>query len=467
MAGANGAAPNGKSGGSGKKKIDQKKQLKQLIGMAAALIVCAVLITWTVLLMKDRLGQGAELNEQNSTVEYYELSSAEDDPEEATQTAVPEFTEATTTTTTVGSTDSTESGTTTATNATAPKRVTVQSVQFSKVPATATRTVATTVAAGKTQSPKTQTKNNQTTAATERTTQTEPKQVTPDSAPTEAQLPYNELLALYLGAQSQNDEAFFADANGTSPATVVLHGNQAYRVVTPADGCNLGKWLGGTGGTEEHSWQTGTGFRLYQYEDGDRYLYYSSSGDSYQVLGYYDCRTGDNVWARLHYYQVGVGWQAEYHIIHRDGQGGSGTEIYNSTFDAEAVYTISAEFEQQLEKELQARGMSAGNWNNYSEIKPNQQSDALWGKAGTHNNGFAPQSGETYGVVTGSGNVTLYSAANTGSAAAASLPAGTFLSVPKDALPAGGNMVSVQAKVNGTWVSGFIQPEHLAAWYGV
>ena len=103
----------------------------------------------------------------------------------------------------------------------------------------------------------------------------------------------------------------------------------------------------------------------------------------------------------------------------------------------------------------------------YSEIKPNQQSDALWGKAGAHNNGFAPQSGETYGVVTGSGNVTLYTAANTGSAAAASLPAGTFLSVPKDALPAGGNMVSVQAKVNGTWVSGFIQPEHLAAWYGV
>lgn len=463
MAGAKGSAPNGKPGVSAKKKEEQKKQMKQLIIMAVILLVCAVLITWTVLLMKDRYRQRAELNEQSSAFEYYELSSAEDDPEQTAPTAVPEFTEATTTASTTGSTDTTVSGTTTLTNATAPKHVvTAQSVQFSKIPATATKAQYTTAAAGRTQ-----TKNNQTTAVTERTTHTEPQQVTPDTAPTEAQIPYNELLALYLGAQAQGNAAYFIDANATSPATVVMHGAQAYRVSSSADGYSLYNWLGGTGGTDEHSWQTGVDFRLYQYESGDRYIYYTSAGDSYQVLGYYNCRTCDNVWARLHYYQVGVGWQAEYHIIHSnrpDNMNGSGTEIYNSTFDAESVYTISTEFEQQLEKELESRGMSAGNWGNYVEIKANQQSDEIWGKAGTHNNGFAPQAGETYGVVTGSGNASLYASANTGAAVSASLPAGTFLSVPKNALPVGANMVAVQAKINGTWVSGYIQPERLMAW---
>lgn len=466
MAGAKKPAPNGKSGGAAKKKVDQKKQMKQLLIMAGMLVGCAVLITWTVLLMKDRFGNSAEMNQQNSAVDYIEMSSYEDS-EQTQQTAVPEFTEATTTTTVTESTGSTESGTTTATNATAPKRVTVQSVQFSKIPGTVTRTQTTTLAAGKTQSPKTTAKSNHTTAASERTTQTETRQVTPDSAPTEAQLPYNELLALYLGAQAQNDEAYFVDGSGNAPATIVVHGEQAYRAVSSADNYSLSNWLGGTGGSEEHSWQTGVAFKLYHYEDGDSYIYYTSAGDGYQVLGYYDCKTCDNVWARLHYYQVGVGWQAEYHIIYSnrpDSANSSGTEIYNSTFDAEAIYTISAEFEQQLEKEMQAHGMSAGSWNDYIEIKPNQQSDALWSKAGPHNNGFAPQSGETYGVVTGSSNVSLYASANTGSAVTASLPAGTFLSVPKNELPVGSNMVSVQAKVNGAWVSGYIQPEHLIAW---
>ena len=152
------------------------------------------------------------------------------------------------------------------------------------------------------------------------------------------------------------------------------------------------------------------------------------------------------------------------HCNRPDKQNGSVTELFTSTFDAEALYTISGEFEQQLAKEMQGRGMSVGSWNNYEEVKADQQSDALWNKAGSHNSGFAPQSGDTYGVVTGSGSVPLYSQANTGSAAAASLPAGTFLSVPKSALPAGANLVPVQAKVNGTWVSGYIAPGNLAAW---
>ena len=58
-------------------------------------------------------------------------------------------------------------------------------------------------------------------------------------------------------------------------------------------------------------------------------------------------------------------------------------------------------------------------------MEANQQSDALWEKAGSHNTGFAPQSGETYGVAADSASV--YSAANTTSAVAATLPAGTLL----------------------------------------
>ena len=476
MAEGNGTAPRNHSDGAKKKKSSkQQKQMKQLLLMTAMLVGCAVLITWTVMLMKDRLSQNAQLNEQSSAMDYMEVSGDESDSELTRQTAVPEFTETPTTSATTGTTGTGDTSSTTATNATAPKKVTVQSVQFSKIPTTVTKAQATTMAGGKTQTAagktqttaKPQTKTNAVTTTAEKTTHTETQQVTPNTAPTEAQLPYNTLLALYLGAQAQGNQAYFFDAAGNSPATVVMHCEKAYRVATAADSLSQLSRLGGTGGTEEHPWQTGVAFRLYQYEDGDRYIYYTSAGDSYQIIGYYNCRTCDNVWARLRYYQVGAGWQAEYHIIHcnrPETQNGSESELFTSTFDAEALYTISTEFEQQLAKEMQGRGMSVGSWNNYEEVKADQQSDTLWNKAGSHNSGFAPQSGETYGVVTGSGMIPLYSAANTGSAAAASLPAGTFLSVPKDAIPAGTNLVPVQAKVNGTWVSGYIAPGNFAAW---
>ena len=465
MAGVNGTGPQKRTGGTAKKKSSkQQKQMKQLVMMAGLLIVCASLITWTVMLMKDRYDQEHQVTEQSSSFELQEMDrSSSETSEETTYTAVPEFTEATTTATET-ETGVTTTGTTALTAATAPKTVTVQSVSFSKISVTATKATAskstatkaqhTTLAGGKT--------TVQTTVSTERTTHTELQQLTPNSAPTAAQVPYNTLLALYLGAQSQGNSACYVDADGAP--TVVLHGGQAYRVVSPANDYSLYNWLGGTGGSEENPWQTGAAFTLKSYEDNGSYIYYTSSGADYQVIGYYNCKTCDNVWARLHYFQVGVGWQAEYHIFYcnrPDSTNGSETEVLNGTCDAQAMYEAD-EAVEQLKKELQNRGMSAGSWGDYKLMEANQQSDALWEKAGSHNTGFAPQSGETYGVAADSASV--YSAANTTSAVAATLPAGTLLSIAKSALPIGSEMVPVQAKINGTWVSGYMQPEHVLAW---
>lgn len=473
MAGANGAAPQNRQDGSGKKKSSkQKKQLQQLGIMAGVLVVCAGLVTWTVLLMKDRLSQNQQMTEQDSIVDLMEVSDDDsDDPEETKQTGPAEFTEATTTATSTVSGD--ETATTTLTSATAPKRVTVQSVSFSKIKTTTTQAQHT-ASGGKTtaQNGKTTAQNGKTTTTaaktsanttTAQTTHTEAQQLTPDSAPTAAQIPYNELLALYLSAQAQEDSAYFLDS---AVPTVVLHGSNAYHVISETDDFSPRNWLGGTGGADENPWQTGTSFQIKQYEAGDPYIYYASSGSEYQVIGYYNCRTCDNVWVRMHYYQVGVGWQAEYHIFYSnrpDTQNGSQTELSTGTADAEGLYDSSAAMEQ-LEKELQGRGMSAGSWGNYKTVDANRDGEALWNKAGSHNNGFAPQSGDTCAVVSGTGNAVMYSAADTSSAAAATLPAGTLLSVPKSALPLGSAMVSVQAKINGTWVSGYMLPEDLIVW---
>ena len=475
MAGARGTGPQRNAGGSATQKgSNRTKQTKQMIILAVMLIICAALITWTVLLMKEKLAQQRQMTEQDSMVDLVEMSRGEtsETAEVTHQTEVPEFTEATTTATASGTGD-TSTTATTMTHATAPKRVTVQTVSFSRVTLTSTKAQHTTAAGGKqttqagaktTQASKTTQSSkatSQTTASTAQTTHTDAQKLTPNSAPTAAQLPFNELLALYLGAQAQGNSAYFVD--GDTP-TVVLHSDKAYRIATAADDYAMTHWLGGTGGTDDNPWQTDKPYTLKSYHDGDPYIYYTSNsgaGGEYQVIGYYNCKTGDNIWARLHYFQVGVGWQAEYHIM--NSKNGTTTELFTSTSDAEALYESNAAIEQ-LEKDLRSLGMSAGSWNSYTSLEPNQQGDALWSKAGEHNKGFAPQSGETCGAVSGTGNATVYSAANTTSAAAASLPAGTLLSIPKNAVPVGTDMVPVQAKINGTWVSGYMQPQDVLAW---
>lgn len=458
MAGGNGSAPRKSFGGSGKKlSKKQQQQMKQLGVMAGVLVVCAILVTWTVLLMMDRYQQNQLITEQNSTVDFLEVSrNDDDDPEETRQTTVPEFTERTTTATTDGT--GTETSTTKMTNATAPKRVTVQSVSFSKKKTTTTKAKTTnqTTSSGKTTS-------QTTTDGAEQTTQTTAQQLTMDSAPTAAEIPYNELLALYLGAEAQGNEAFFVDS--ASPA-IVLRGEKAYYVISEADDYNFSNMLGGTGDADENPWQTGTSFQIKQYEDGDPYIYYASTGNAYQVLGYYNMKTCDNVWARLHYYQVGVDWEVEYHIFHDkllESTDDARTEIYTGTCAAEALYESAAALDQ-IEASLKSQGISAGAWSDYQEVEADQQRDALWSKAGDHNKGFAPQSGESYAAVCGTGDAVMYSEADSTSAAVASLPAGTLVSIPKNALPLGTAMVSVQVNINGTWVSGYMQPDQLIAW---
>lgn len=422
-------------------KNKKQNQTKQMIGMAVVLAICAVMVTWTVMLMRERFAETDILNEQRSSVDIWEMSSAED----SVQTAVPEFTEKPVTTTTV-STGTETTTTTTQTNATAPPKVTVQDPHLVKLSTT---------------------KSTQTTAAQPSgggTTSTEP-QGAPSNSPSGSEIAYSRLLALYLGAQNQNGSAYFADAYGDAEPTVVLHGTGAYYVASAADNFSTYNPLGGTGGTEEHSWQTDSPFRIYQYDDDSRYLYYSSQGNNYEVIGYYDPATCENVWARLHYYQLGVGWQAEYHINHcarPDSLNGTQSELYSGTFDVDALYTLSEDFMQTLVEELHNRGMSVGSWTNYKEISANAQADALRSKAGSYNMGFAPQSGDTYGVVaSGGATVTLRDASG---ASLAVLPDGALLSVPASALPLGTGATEVSAQVNGTWKKGYLDSASILVW---
>lgn len=433
---------NTERGTAAKKK--KQNQTKQLIWMAVILAVCAVMVTWTVMLMRERFAENDILNEQRSNVDIWEMSSAEDS-EDSTQTAVPEFTEKTVTTTTV-TTDTETTTTTTLTNATAPPKVSVQDPHLVKF---STK------------------KPTQTTSAKPSgggTTHTEPQGV-PENSPSGSEIAYSRLLALYLGVQNRSGSAYFADGIDDAEPTVVLHGTGAYYVVSAANDFGTYNPLGGTGGTEEHPWQTDSPFRIYQYDEDSRYLYYSSQGNNYEVIGYFDPATCENVWARLHYYQLGVGWQAEYHINHcnrPDSLNGTQSELYSGTFDVDALYTLSEDFMQTLVEELHNRDMSIGTWANYKEISANAQTDAIRGKAGSYNAGFAPQSGDTYGVVaSGSATVTLRDASG---ASVAVLPEGALLSIPAAALPLGSGATEVSAQVNGTWKKGYLDGASILVW---
>ncbi|MBR4199953.1 MAG: hypothetical protein IKQ91_01585 [Oscillospiraceae bacterium] len=435
------------SGTAAKKKNSKKNQRTQLIMMVAALVVCAVLITWTVMLLRERLAENRIMNEQSSSVQVWEQSSAEE-TEEPLKTAVPEFQEATvTTTSTTEYTGTTES--TRPPDATAPPAVKVQDPHFVKA----------TSVKGK------QTTNSQH-SASGGTTYTETQPV-PENVPAGTQIPYNQLLALYLGAQAQGGHAYFMDGAGNAEPTVVLHGNSGYYVVSAADEFSVKNRLGGTGGSAEQPWQTGADFKLYQYDDNGRYLYYSSQGNNFQIIGYYNAATCENIWARLHYYQLGAGWQAEYYIHHcnrPDSMNGTESELNSGTFDTQELYGIPAEFLQILSQDMLAKGMSAGNWNGYYEITVDSQEAVLRAKAGNYNSTFTPAAGSVYGVVhSGGGTATLRNAAVAG-ATVANLPDGAFLSVPSAALPLTDGTVSVSAMVNGEQMTGYLDSKYILVW---
>lgn len=440
--------PKQSSGRSAAAKKKQQNQTKQLIVMAVILVICAVLITWTVMLMRERLAETGTLNEQLSSVDIMEMSSAED-PAEGTQTSVSESAERTVTSATETTSETGTTDTTRMSDATAPPSVVVQDPHF---------------VAKSTTKPKQTAEAQQTGSGT---THTEPQGI-PSNAPSGSEVGYNQLLSLYLGAQHQGGSAYFADAYGEAEATVVLHDTGAYYVISAADGFSTYNWLGGTGNADEHPWQTDAAFRIYQYDDDSRYLYYSSQGNNYEVIGYFDPATCENVWARLHYYQLGVGWQAEYHISHYqrpDSLNGTQTELYSGTFDTDTLYTISEDFMQTLVSELQNRGISVGSWSDYTELSANQQADAIRRKAGSFNSSFAPKAGESYGVVaSGSGSVTLRETAAASGTALAYLPDGAFVSIPTTSLPLGNGAVAVSALVNGTWLTGYLNGADILSW---
>ena len=454
---------NGGDGAAKQKDNKQKSQTKQLIIMIAALLLCVVLITWTVLLMKERFSQQNRTNEQSSRADVLEMSRGDSSEDEAQQTAA-EFTEASTTVTTV-TTLSTESGTATMTNATAPAKITVQSVVFSKVTGgansrtTTTKTVATTQPhQGGTTQPH-QGGGAATTATTAAAT------LTPSGAPSDAQVGYNQLLALYLAASSDGT-AYFVDAQGNSQPTVILRGGSSYYVSSPADDFSIRNRLGGTGDAAEHPWQTDADFMFRRYDANSRYIYYTSQGNNYQILGYYDTATCENVWARLHYYQIGVAWQSEYHIhyTHRTDAGGTEMEVNSGTCDTTGLYQVSLDFQHSLDQELQNRGISVGSWADYIELHPNSQADTqtLWSKAGSYNANFKVNAGETCGAIAANGTAPLRASA--GGNIIAELPAGTLVSLSKAAAQTAAGSVQVTALVNGEMTEGYAEAAQILAW---
>lgn len=446
-------------------------QIKQIIMMAGALAVCTGLITWTVMLMRDRIANESMMNTPSSAIDIREQTGLPSEPGAETTVTLTEYsgfkvTSTTTVSTTTG--DTTSVSTTVATDATAPPRVTAQSAIFSKVSSTVPAHTTHQIHTQSSTKSGTKTTADDTTATTTVTTLTEPVTVKPESAPEGAQIPFNQLLALYLGAGGTGGEAYYIDAASDSEASVILHGSHAYYAVSASDAFLLSNRLGGTGDSTEHPWQTDSAFRLYQYEGSNRCLYYTSQGNNYQIIGYYDTVSRENVWARLHYYQLGVAWQTEYHIIYShcaDGVSGTQTEVASGTCDTEDLYTISLEFEQALTKELQARSISAGSWAEYTEMKPNELADTntLWGKAGNYNAGFKVQSGGTYAVVTAQNGTALRAEAD--GHTIAELPAGAFLSIDVGVLPLGEQSVEVHALVNGTWQTGYVDSSAVLAWY--
>ncbi|HAM68104.1 MAG TPA: hypothetical protein DCP68_00595 [Ruminococcus sp.] len=435
-----------------KKEGKQLSQTKQIIIMAAALLVCAVLITWTVLLMRERLAANDNTTNEYSRSDLAEMTGAVTTVTTVTDPGPAEFTEASTTADTLTTSDGSAAVTSTQANATAPAVITVQPSNFSKV----TGNGKTTARGGQA------TQGGQTTTTTTTAAHTEPV-IQPTDQPAEGQIGYNKLLALYLAA-SQNGSAYFVDAQGSSQPTVILHGNGGYYAASPADDFSTRNRLGGTGDASEHPWQTGSGFNFMQYDAGSRFIYYASQGNNYQILGYYDTATCENVWARLHYYQLGVEWQTEYHIhySHRtDRADGTQTELQFGTCAASGLYQVPLDFEHILDTELQNRGISIGSWATYNEMYANNAADsqALRSKAGSYNSGFTAGAGETYAVVT-EGNAQLTDA---GGAVLAALPAGAIVGVGTNALPLSGS-VNVRAVVNGETMNGVMNSAQLLAW---
>lgn len=442
------------------KKNAKQVQRKQIAAMAGAIVFCAVMITWTVMLVRERLSR-YDTNEQTSIADFTEISGWDDEDPDATTTTRPVYApwyEDETTTAPLSTTNGTTTSTT-ATNATAPPNITPQSPNF--IPAGTAASARTTATSTESNAP----------AATETTTtavQTQPPQTPNTAAPAGEQIAANQMLAIYLAARGSGSSAYYVDAYGNSHPAVIMTGTSGLRIMTSAAAITEQNLLGGTGESTEHTWQTGAPFRVFTYDSGNRYLYYTSEGNNFRIVGYFDLTTCTNVWARLHYYQIGVDWQAEYHIsryVRPEASFGTVSEISSGTGDAGEPYGTVAAFEQELARALQTSGIPAGDPTGFTELAANDPNDldVLRARAGDYNNGFSPQAGYVYGAVNAlTGTVTLRGGAGSDTGSLAAVPAGSFLSV--DTAHISGGWVPVRVLMNGSWIDGYISSEYVLLW---
>ncbi|HAG13979.1 MAG TPA: hypothetical protein DCG49_08980 [Ruminococcus sp.] len=448
-----------------KNKIDPANQKKQIAMMVGAVVLCAGLVTWTALLLKDRL-QVNDANEQTSNVDIMEMSEYDGETAEtttATRVVAQPWSEEDITTAAAESTSTGVTSSTSATHATAPATLVTQPAHFVRVTTTTARPAAT--AAPQTNAPAathTEAQQPQPTQTQAPPQETQPQTPTAVSPPTGAQIPYNQLLAMYLSAQNSGCSAYFADALGSAQPVVVLSGTHGMYAISPAADVNHRYLLGGTGSDLPHP--TGQPFRLSHFDGNARSLYYTSEGNNAKIIGYFDNTTCNSVWANLYYTQSGAEWQTEY-VINRTAADGSVSALASGGATAYELYGSAEAFEQVFARELSAAGFQTGNPAEYPELHANDAADSsvLWSKAGSYNSGFSLQGSGVYGVVsTTSDSANLRAGSTIASNIVAVIPAGSFLCVDRSGTVNG--WVPVSAMVNGTWHSGYMSSELLMTW---
>ena len=466
---------------------DQSKQKKQLIMMTGALALCAVLVTWTVLLLKDRMGE-ADTIEQTSQFEITQVNSAPETTAPVSGMWEDYLTEPLSTKATTGVTTTSDGVTVTTTRKLIPQ--TANFVKLTTKPAATTKkpaapatthtqqaahntTAKATVTTAKTTHAAPATSSTTAKQTTHTQTVTQAPQTTPPPAPaltppSGAQILYNQLLAAYLGAGAQGGEAYYAEPAGSGQPTVILGNRESgYRGVVQTDQSVKALLLGGTGDGNENPWQTDAGFNFRKCENGGSFVFYDSEGSSHKVFGAFNPDSGDNIWTRIQYSGEEGAYKAEYHVYKKNASGAQ-SELLNGTGDTESLYAMPAELDAGIDLALQAIGIPAGDPELYPALAANSQGDiaAIRSRAGSYNNDFALQSGGMYGVIAANSDVVyLRAGMSMASNIIASLPAGTFVSVDSGYDPdSSGVWCPVSVFLNGTWQSGYVSAVYVLTW---
>ena len=466
-------------------------QKKQLIIMAVVLALCAVLVTWTVLLLKDRFDR----NQTNEQVSPFDLAEVSDNSETVTTAPVTGggmWEDVLAGVTTVTSVKTRVTLPTTESAPPATRKLVTQSAVFIKVTTAKTAVTtkknsaaaaagttkkaggagsATTASAGSrttatTAKPQTTAHSTMPPATTHPQTATHP-QTTPAPAtaapPSSAQVIYNQLLAIYLGAGTQNGKAYYYEPTAAGQPTVVIgNADSGYDSVFRASDCVKRISLGGTGDSNENPWQTGADF-TFRKNNGSNYAFYESEGSNNRIVGAFNPDTGDNVWMRLHYTEENGTVKAEYHLYRKNASGVQ-NELSAGTGDADRVYALPADIAQIAV----AAGFPSGDISSLPEVSANSQDDlsALKNRAGTYNDSFTLQPGALYGAIgANADNVYLRAGMSLASNIIASLPAGTFVCVDSGFDPDNpGVWCPVSVFVNGTWNSGYVSAVYVLTW---